>query len=82
MEYYCWMQYYDKDTLKTSKSSEIRYYKGHQHGIQPTVAEWKSCLEDLTSNVNTIRANHEPPLAKLSDTTVSLGADKKTRSAH
>lgn len=81
-DYYCWMQYYDSDTSKQSKSDEIRYAQGHHHGVQPTDADWENCLDDLVGVVNGVRANANPPLAALPDATISAGAEKKTRSAH
>lgn len=78
-DYYCWLQYYDKDTAKQTSSSEIRYYQGHKHGIQPSANNWNDCLDDLVLVVNGVR---NPPLKPLSKEVISKDAERKTRSAH
>lgn len=77
--YYCWCQYYDRDTFKTTSSDEIRYADKHQHNVQPTEAQWMRCLENLFEKVNTIR---KPPLVVLPRDTILLDAERKTRSEH
>lgn len=78
--YYCWEQFYDKDTHKQTSSDEIKYYQGHQHGVQPTQAQWDECLDDLVDKVNSIR--RQQGFQDLTKNDVSQGAEKKTRSAH
>ncbi|MGZ2464515.1 hypothetical protein ACVJMZ_000039 [Sinorhizobium medicae] len=36
MKYYCGMQYYDDDTKKQTKSSEIKFADKHNHSAQVT----------------------------------------------
>lgn len=78
--YYCWEQYYDPDTLKQTNSDEIKYYQGHQHGVQPNPAQWAQCLASLVAKVNQCRQQNGLP--DLPVDTISQGAEKKTRSAH
>lgn len=79
-DYYCWEQYFDSDTKKQTKSDEIRYAQGHDHGVQPTQQQWDDCLADLVVKVNNIRT--QSGLATLLSATISNGAERKTRSAH
>ena len=74
---YCWLSYYDSDTLKTSKSDELKYADKHQHGVQPTEAQWDSLLPSLTQNVNKVRKEKGFP-----DLELTVGqCDKNTRTA-
>ncbi|EJC78424.1 hypothetical protein Rleg10DRAFT_7161 [Rhizobium leguminosarum bv. trifolii WSM2012] len=63
MKKYCWMQYFDADTKKQSKSSEIKFADKHNHSAQPSDKDWEECLGDLVDKVNRLR---QPPLAALS----------------
>lgn len=78
--YYYWEQYYDPDTLKQTNSDEIKYYQGHQHGVQPTPAQWEECFNSLVYKVNQYR--QQAGFQDLPEATIRDGAEKKTRSAH
>jgi hypothetical protein len=79
MKYYCWMQYYDDDTKKQTKSSEVKFADKHNHSATPSDKDWEDCLDNLVDKVNRLR---EAPLAALSKATIKASAEKKTRSAH
>ncbi|MBN1990572.1 MAG: hypothetical protein JW783_14305 [Bacteroidales bacterium] len=78
-KYYCWLQYYDNDTLKQSSSDEIKFEDKHKHGAQPSNDNWNACLDSLVLKVNGLR---KPPLMPLSRDTINSKAEKKTRSEH
>ncbi|MDX6914311.1 hypothetical protein R9X49_04260 [Pectobacterium carotovorum] len=79
MTYYCWLVYYDKNLSKQIKSDEVKYYTGHQHGVQPTDKDWRECRKTLLINVNAERRKKKlPELPSIPDSET----EKKTRSEH
>jgi hypothetical protein len=80
MDYYCWYEYYFAAPVsKNVKGDELRFAQGHQHGVQPSAAQWQTREASLYANVQT--AGDEKDAAYPGDAAVLAAAVKKTRTA-
>ena len=52
MKYYVWLEYYaGAPVSKNVKSSETKFYTGHQHGVRPSQNDIDGLESDLEARV-------------------------------
>lgn len=80
MKYYVWLEYYLSTAGKNCKSSELKYYTGHQHGVMPSQAQVNSLQPSLQHAVQA--AATDKGVAYPGNAAVQQGRDVETRSEH
>ena len=78
MKYYVWLEYYLAPASKNVKSTELKFYDGHQHGVAPSQDQVDSLQSDLQITVQ--QAATAKTVAYPGDAAVLAGRTVKTRS--
>lgn len=85
MKYYVWLEYYDAAIAKNVKSDELKFYDGHQHGVQPSQNQVNGLQPSLTANVQAAYATYnrlhpDTPLVAPAAVVIQQGRTVETRS--
>ncbi|WP_256081533.1 hypothetical protein [Massilia sp. YIM B04103] len=87
-DYYVWIEYYAAAPVSRNvKSNELKYFTGHQHGVQPTQEQVDDLQSSLTNNVTTAYEDYNAKnpanlAAAPTNDAITQARVVKTRSAH
>lgn len=87
-DYYVWIEYYAAAPVSRNvKSNELKYFTGHQHGVQPTQVQVDGLQSSLADNVTKAyedyNDNHPANLATApTNDAITQARVVKTRSAY